>query len=81
MYALKTLMLAAALAATVMSGVAQTAETDRAPTRAEGSTEPARAGPEAQTLNRKCSTSPSLTTYSLPSARIFPASLALCSPL
>jgi hypothetical protein len=35
----------------------------------------------AQTLNRKFSTSPSLTTYSLPSARILPASLAPCSPL
>ena len=35
----------------------------------------------AQTLNRKCITSPSFTTYSLPSARILPASLAPCSPL
>ena len=34
-----------------------------------------------QTLNRKFSTSPSLTTYSLPSERILPASLAPCSPL
>ena len=34
-----------------------------------------------QTLNRKFSTSPSRTTYSLPSARILPASLAPCSPL
>ena len=34
-----------------------------------------------QTLNRKFITSPSLTTYSLPSARILPASLAPCSPL
>jgi hypothetical protein len=33
-----------------------------------------------QTLNRKFSTSPSLTTYSLPSERIFPASFAPCSP-
>ncbi len=33
------------------------------------------------TLNKKFSTSPSLTTYSLPSARILPASLAPCSPL
>lgn len=33
------------------------------------------------TLNRKFNTSPSLTTYSLPSARILPASLAPCSPL
>ena len=35
----------------------------------------------AQTLNRKFNTSPSLTTYSLPSARILPASLAPASPL
>lgn len=35
----------------------------------------------AQTLNRKFITSPSCTTYSLPSARIFPASFAPCSPL
>ena len=35
----------------------------------------------SQTLNRKFSTSPSLTMYSLPSARIFPASFAPCSPL
>ena len=34
-----------------------------------------------QTLNRKFNTSPSLTTYSLPSARILPASFAPCSPL
>jgi len=34
-----------------------------------------------QTLNRKFSTSPSLTMYSLPSARILPASLAPDSPL
>jgi glycosyltransferase involved in cell wall biosynthesis len=33
-----------------------------------------------QTLNRKFSTSPSLTTYSLPSARILPASLAPLRP-
>ena len=32
-------------------------------------------------LNRKFITSPSFTTYSLPSARILPASLAPCSPL
>jgi hypothetical protein len=32
------------------------------------------------TLNRKCITSPSRTTYSLPSRRIFPASLHLASP-
>src|SRR5690606_36577149 len=38
-------------------------------------------GLATQTLNRKFSTSPSLTTYSLPSARILPASLAPCSPL
>ena len=39
-------------------------------------------GPKArQTLNKKFITSPSLTTYSLPSARILPASLAPCSPL
>jgi len=31
-------------------------------------------------LNKKCSTSPSLTVYALPSARIFPASLAGPSP-
>ena len=35
----------------------------------------------AQDENRKFITSPSLTTYSLPSARILPASLAPCSPL
>ena len=35
----------------------------------------------AQLLNRKFNTSPSLTMYSLPSARILPASLAPCSPL
>lgn len=35
----------------------------------------------AQTLNKKFITSPSFTTYSLPSARILPASLAPCSPL
>ena len=35
----------------------------------------------AYTLNRKFITSPSLTTYSLPSLRILPASLAPCSPL
>lgn len=34
----------------------------------------------AQTLKRKCTTSPSRTTYSLPSSRIFPASFAPCSP-
>ena len=34
----------------------------------------------AQTLKRKSSTSPSFTTYSLPSTRIFPASFAPCSP-
>ena len=34
-----------------------------------------------QTLNRKFITSPSCTMYSLPSARILPASLAPCSPL
>ena len=34
-----------------------------------------------QTLNKKFITSPSLTTYSLPSERILPASLAPCSPL
>ncbi len=34
-----------------------------------------------QTLNRKFMTSPSLTMYSLPSARILPASLAPASPL
>jgi len=33
-----------------------------------------------QTLKRKCITSPSLTTYSLPSDRMRPASLAPCSP-
>ncbi len=33
------------------------------------------------TLNRKFNTSPSFTTYSFPSARILPASLAPCSPL
>ena len=33
-----------------------------------------------QTLNRKCITSPSLTTYSLPSIRSFPASRARASP-
>ena len=38
-------------------------------------------GGAGQTLNRKFSTSPSLTTYSLPSARILPASLAPASPL
>ena len=32
------------------------------------------------TLNKKCITSPSCTTYSLPSTRILPASLALASP-
>src|SRR5690606_3601236 len=37
--------------------------------------------PLCQPLNRKFSTSPSLTTYSLPSARILPASLAPASPL
>jgi hypothetical protein len=31
-------------------------------------------------LNRKFITSPSCTTYSLPSERILPASLALASP-
>lgn len=35
---------------------------------------------QAQTLNRKFITSPSCTTYSLPSERILPASLALASP-
>ena len=35
----------------------------------------------AYTLKRNSSTSPSLTTYSLPSTRILPASLAPCSPL
>jgi hypothetical protein len=34
-----------------------------------------------QTLKRKFMTSPSWTTYSLPSARIFPASFAPSSPL
>jgi hypothetical protein len=34
-----------------------------------------------QTLKRKCMTSPSRTTYSLPSSRILPASFAPCSPL
>ncbi len=33
-----------------------------------------------QTLKRKWKMSPSWTTYSLPSWRIFPASLAPCSP-
>lgn len=32
-------------------------------------------------VNKKFITSPSCTMYSLPSARIFPASLAPCSPL
>ena len=40
-----------------------------------------RAGWARQTLKRKCITSPSLTSYSLPSSRIFPASLEPCSPL
>ncbi len=35
---------------------------------------------KVQELNRKFITSPSLTTYSLPSERIFPASFAPCSP-
>ena len=35
----------------------------------------------AYTLKRKCITSPSLTTYSLPSRRHLPASLAPASPL
>ncbi len=34
-----------------------------------------------QTLKRKCMTSPSLTMYSLPSSRSFPASFAPASPL
>ncbi len=34
-----------------------------------------------QELNKKFITSPSFTTYSLPSARILPASFAPCSPL
>ena len=34
----------------------------------------------AQTLKRKCITSPSRTTYSLPSTRSLPASLAPVSP-
>jgi AbrB family looped-hinge helix DNA binding protein len=34
----------------------------------------------SQTLKRKCMTSPSRTTYSLPSRRIFPDSLDLASP-
>jgi hypothetical protein len=34
-----------------------------------------------QTLKRKWMTSPSWTTYSLPSERMRPASLAPCSPL
>ncbi len=34
-----------------------------------------------QTLKRKCITSPSWTTYSLPSSRILPFSLAPASPL
>ncbi len=33
------------------------------------------------TLKRKSRTSPSFTTYSFPSTRILPASLAPCSPL
>lgn len=37
--------------------------------------------PDAYTLNKKFMTSPSFTTYSLPSARILPASLAPASPL
>jgi len=41
---------------------------------------PAAARVVFQTLNRKFITSPSLTMYSLPSARILPASLAPCSP-
>lgn len=36
---------------------------------------------DAYTLNKKFMTSPSFTTYSLPSARILPASLAPASPL
>src|SRR5690606_13865832 len=36
---------------------------------------------EHHTLNRKCTTSPSWTMYSLPSRRHLPASLAPCSPL
>jgi hypothetical protein len=36
---------------------------------------------DAQTLNKKFITSPSCTMYSFPSARIFPASFAPCSPL
>jgi len=32
-------------------------------------------------LNRKCSTSPSFTSYVLPSTRNFPASFAPASPL
>ncbi len=40
-----------------------------------------RASAGLYTLNRKFITSPSCTTYSLPSARILPASFAPCSPL
>lgn len=39
-----------------------------------------RSTPRGHELNRKFITSPSLTTYSLPSERILPASLAPCSP-
>jgi hypothetical protein len=48
--------------------------------KAEADGFPARSGRRAQTLKRKCSTSPSCTRYSLPSRRRRPASRAPDSP-
>ena len=50
--------------------------------RDQGASTPAiaTARPTVQVLNRKCMTSPSATTYSLPSSRSLPASRAPASP-